>query len=308
VSANVPAWWPSLLEPPDQAEVSRMRGEGQMDKLHRHLGASALALTVLALAAVPLNAQEILMPAGPEKGVWVEMSHPSFEDAGPQVTTASSLWYLGARYAVTPRFRAIVDVPFSYAKFSDVPGTEGGSALGNPYLGAEFVAVPQLVFDLGARLPFHRHKEKADAACLVAMMSDPMRAEAFAEDWVPVSGGMSYAQTAPSGIGVRARAGATGLFYTGSETGVDPELWVDYGAFGTYPVSIARFGLGVSGRWFASEEEGDFAENSLHQLGLTADVAVAGVRPGVALRLPLDEDWRREYRMSLGLYLQVPLR
>jgi hypothetical protein len=61
------------------------------------------------------------------------------------------------------------------------------SAPGNPYLGAEFVAAPQLVFDLGARLPFHRD-DKADAACLVAMMSDPLRAEAFAEDWVPVAG------------------------------------------------------------------------------------------------------------------------
>jgi hypothetical protein len=74
------------------------------------------------------------------------------------------------------------------------------------------------------------------------------------------------------------------------------------------PVSIARFGVAVSGRWFASEEEGDFAENSLHQMGLTADLLVAGVRTGIALRVPLDEDWRKEYRMSFGLYLQVPLR
>jgi hypothetical protein len=72
-------------------------------------------------------------------------------------------------------------------------------------------AAPRLVFDLDARLPFHRNF-KADAACLVAMMSDPLGAEAVAEDWVPVSGGMSYMQTTPSGLGVwgvRGRPGSS---------------------------------------------------------------------------------------------------
>jgi hypothetical protein len=277
-----------------------------MKALYRRLGASVLALVLLALAAAgPLNAQDILMPEGPEKGVWIQMSHPEFTD-DLRVTATSSVWYLGARYAVTPWLRAVADVPFSYGKW-DETGAEQSSALGNPYLGAEFVALPQVMFDFGARVPIGR-SDKANCACMIAALNDPMRMEAFGEDWLPISGGVTFAQATPFGFNLRARAGVVGMFYSGSESDVDPEAMVDYGISGTYPVNIARFGFGFSGRWFASEAEGTFSENSLHQMGLTADVLVAGVRPGLALRIPLDRDWREDHRFSIGAYLQVPLR
>lgn len=66
--------------------------------------------------------------------------------------------------------------------------------------------------------------------------------------------------------------------------------------------------LGVAGRWAASVDEGSFSENSLHQLGLSADVLLKGVRPGISVRIPLDEEYRDLVKSSVGLYLQVSVR
>jgi hypothetical protein len=273
----------------------------------RRTGVALLAMVPLTLVtAGSLNAQHTLAPTGPATGVWLEMSHPSLKDQ-LKVTPTTSVWQLGGRLAFAPRFSGVVELPFSFAKFENVPGAEQSSAVGNPYLGAEFLATPQLKLDFGGRIPIDR-SEKTTCACAVAMIQDPMRVEAFSRDWLPISGGLTLQQATPFGLDLRARAGMTGMFYTGSQSGVDPEASVDYAVFGSYPVDIARFGLGFAGRWWVTEDEGNFSDNSMHQVGLTADVLFAGMRPGVTLRLPIDKDWRQDYRHSVGFYLQVPLR
>ena len=66
--------------------------------------------------------------------------------------------------------------------------------------------------------------------------------------------------------------------------------------------------LGLTGRWHATADGGSFVDNSMHRAGVSADVRVGGVRPGVSLRVPLDEDMRAVVNSTVGLYLQVPVR
>jgi hypothetical protein len=87
----------------------------------------------------------------------------------------------------------------------------------------------------------------------------------------------------------------------------DSEQTLDYGLSSTYATGPARFTLGVQGRWVASSDEGDFGDNSVHQLGAAADFLFRGVRPGVSLRIPL-EDSVESAGNSFGIFLQVPLR
>jgi hypothetical protein len=279
--------------------------------MHTTRFALALAASAAALSAAPAAAQSILLPSGPDKGVALEASYTDFKVF--DVSAPSSTWFLSGRLPVGPSFRVFGDLPFAYGSvtmdFEDVGGEAASASdavFGNPRLGAEYLVTPSLTVEGSFRLPLTSASETS-VADVVAFMADPQRGEAFARDVVPVAAALSYERALASGLGMRARAGGTTLFFTG-EDAPDNVSMLDYGLFGTYASGPARFGAGFSGRWDVSEEDGGFADNSLHWLGLTADATVRGVRPGISFRMPLDKDYREFVGPSVGLYLQVPLR
>jgi hypothetical protein len=266
--------------------------------------ASALAAASL-WTAQPAAAQNFLLPSTPEKGVWVEASHTSFKRF--EADLPSTVWYVSGRLPLTSSVRAVVDLPFSYARmdlFED--GVQTSSVFGNPYLGLEFAASRQMLLEVGTRVPLTT-ADPTTFADMVAFLADPQRPEAFLEDLVPLTVATTFRQNFGSGLGVRARGGVTGLIHTGEESR-DPDAALDYGVMGTYTAGIAQVGLGVTGRWYATSDEGGFAESSLHHAGLSADVRLGRVRPGISLRVPLDADHREVVKSTVGVYLQVPVR
>lgn len=276
-----------------------------MNQMNTHRAALAFAIAAAALsAASPAAAQGFLLPATPEKGVWVEAAYSDFDEL--DVSLLSTVWYVTGRLPVTQRVRALVDVPLSHAKL-DLFGTgeESSTVIGNPFLGVEFAASERLVLELGMRAPL----TTADAesfADMTAVISDPMRAEAFLEDVVPVSAAATFDHPLSPRFALRGRAGGTVFFVTEEES--EREASLDYGLLGTYTAGDSRLAFGFSGRWFATNDEGSFGENSLHRLALSGDVLARGVRPGITVRVPLDEEWRGVVNSTVGLYLQVPVR
>lgn len=270
--------------------------------------AAASAFAAAALSAGTASAQSILLPGTPEKGITFEAAHANFrEDAA---STASAVFFLSGRLPLGERLRLIADVPVAHGSFAGELGElfDGESTvLGNPKLGLELAALPSLVVEGSVRLPLGTASETS-VGDVIGILSDPQRAEAFAMDVVPATAAFTYQVPVAGALGLRARAGATHLFYTGDEADVENTTLLDYGLFGTYPAGPARLGLGVSGRYNASGDEGDFGDRSLHFAGATADFQVAGVRPGVSLQVPLDSEHREVVGPSFGLYLQVPLR
>jgi hypothetical protein len=274
-------------------------------RLIRSYCASVLAAAALS-AAEPAEAQSFLLPATPEKGVWIEAARADFK--GFEAAFPSTTWFISGRLPVTPRLSATVDVPFSYARL-DVAGadSETSSVFGNPYVGAEFAAVPdRLTLEAGLRLPLNTADSESFADVL-AVLADPQRMEAFMDNTVPVTVAASLEHAVSNVLSLRGRAGIMSAFYTGDDA-PDTDVAVDYGAVGTYTAGPARVALGFSGRWFTTADEGGFGENSLHHVGLGADVKVGRVRPGVSVRIPLDGDYRDVLGSSIGVYLQVPLR
>ena len=275
---------------------------------------STFAVALLAASTIGVQhaqAQSYLLPATPEKGMWLEASHPNIKSP-LEVTAPSSAWFLSGRHPVNHQWSAVAEIPFAYGKL-DVAGLsqgEGNTVLGNPYLGIEFSQWDRVALELGARIPITTADEDSFGD-VVGVLADPMRSEAFLEDIVPLSAAASFQETLPVGDGalVRARGGVTTMFYRGDDEDIDDTTtFLDYGVTGTYPIGIARLGAGVSGRWNVSESEGSFSDNSLHQLGLNADAMVRGfVRPGISLRVPLDEDYRELVGSTVGFYVQVAL-
>jgi hypothetical protein len=273
--------------------------------------ASALVLCGVSLAS-PLAGQGFLMPETPPKGIGLEVSHPSFKEF--DVTLPTSIWYASGQLPLMDRLRARVDIPLAFADFKgDDEGIGSSTVLGNPYVGLAFDPVPALTLELGTRLPLTTADEESFAD-VVAFLADVQRGEAFVEDFVPVMASAAYRLSPAPGWTVEGRGGVSSLFYTG-DFDEDNVTFVDYGVFGSYSMGLnsqvaqdMRFGAGILGRWDASEDDGSFSENSLHQAGFTVDLGMRRVRPGLSLRIPLDKDYRDVLKSSVGLYLQVPLR
>jgi hypothetical protein len=264
-----------------------------------------LALGIGALTSAPqLQAQSFLMPGTPSRGVWMEATHTSFKVLEADLPT--TVWYLAGRLPIGPRIGLVADLPFSHARVEILGASESSSVVGNPYLGVDFAASPRLELALGTRLPLTSADEESFAD-IFAVVADPERTEAFAEQMVPVIARATWRHHLSPAVGLRAHGGVTGFFPTADDAG-DADAAADYGLLASYETGPARFAAGVSGRWLATSDEGSFSDNSLHHAGISTDLAVGRVRPGLSLRVPLDSDYRRVVSSSVTLYVQVPLR
>lgn len=253
-----------------------------------------------------VEAQTYHLPASPEKGFTLEASHADLESVDQSLP--STLWFLSGRLPLGQGFSAVADVPFAYSRVRFPGGAkESNSVLGNPFVGAEY-AVQSWRFEAGLRLPLNTIDDESFADAL-GVLGDFQRGEAFMNDVVPVSGSVAYEYGLPRGATLRGRAGLVGLFSTADDSlAVDNEALLDYGVLGTYPLGRARLGLGFYGRWAATEDEGDFNDNSIHHLALSGDFGFRRVRPGISVRIPIDETYNDLLNSTIGFYVQLPLR
>lgn len=253
-----------------------------------------------------IQAQSYHLPAAPEKGFVLEASHANLESVDQSFP--STLWFLSGRLPVGQGFRIVADVPFAYSRVNFPGGAkESNSVLGNPLVGAEY-GVRGWRFETGIRLPLNTIDDESFADAM-GVLGDFQRGEAFMNDVVPVAGAVAYEYGLPRGATLQGRAGVVGLFDTSHDSlSVDNEALLDYGLLGTYPLGRARLGLGFYGRWAATEDTGDFNDNSIHHLALSGDFMFRRVRPGISVRIPVDETYNDLLNSTIGFYVQMSLR
>jgi hypothetical protein len=161
-----------------------------------------------------------------------------------------------------------------------------------------------VVVEAGMRVPVNTIDEDTFADVL-GVLGDFQRAEAFIDDVVPLPVAVTYEHGLARGASLRGRVGLVGIISTVG--GVPDDALVDYGMLGTHPIGSARLGLGLYGRWDASEDQGSFGQNSVHHLALSADLGVRRVRPGLAVRVPVDGFYNDVLKSTISAYLQIPL-
>ena len=259
-----------------------------------------LAFTLLLVPAAA--AGQSLVEAPPRSSLSLEMLHPSLDD-DDDVSFVSGAYFLGGRLELRPGLALVAELPFGYLRAdADITDAESSSTVGNPLIGIAFLR-GQSEFVIGGRVPLAADDEFAS---LYAMMADQYRLEAFLPDAASLQASARLRHMASDVVRLGFDIGSVLLIPTGDAEG-DAEVMLDYGGSAAYVAEVVRAGVGLNGRGMVTADGGDLGERTEHQATLFADFGSGRIRPGVSLRVPLDDDTRGELSMTLGFSLQYLL-
>jgi hypothetical protein len=249
----------------------------------RRLVRCAAALAALAAFAPAAQAQSAWLDRSVPKSVHLELAKPGFSGIDEGFLTFAG--FLTARLPLSDGLTFVGELPM--ATISSDDGDESSTAIGNPYVGIESRPAEQsgAWYEFGVRPPLASEDE---FAVFVGALADADRWEAFFPNVIYVRGAAHW-RTAPRDghVGVDVRVAPT--VWIPEEDG-DSELFATYGVQALLTSPTARGGAGVTGRWLVTGDEGSFGERSTHQLDVAFDFLRGNVRPGVTLRVPLDDD------------------
>ncbi len=262
---------------------------------------------VILFTLSPMEAQSIWQDYTSWEGITIEFLKPNYVE-DEDLSFLTSVTFLSGRFPISRSIVFSGELPFSYINWDIPQGPDLGAqkTFGNPYFGLEFhLRRAPLFFELGARAPLTAgiEDENGEATLTGAFTDFVDRAEAFATDAVPVSGFVNYILSTRTGFSLRLRGGPA--FWIASGDREESETFILYSAQIWYETGMVRFGGGFSGRYSASMEEGTFGERSMHQLTFGLDLILGMFRPGVYIRIPLDEEYKEMISSVFGISLGI---
>lgn len=269
---------------------------------------SLAAMSFATLVPASLSAQSIWLDRSADKTVGLEVLIPNFKDEDGVSGWAA---FLSLRAPLSNQLHFVGEMPFAHGSFeSRSIFIDSGSqnSIGNPYFGIEIGRQGSPVFgEIGARVPLA--SEDKFGATLVGLVTDFDRLEAFAPKMLPLTAMLNYHHKEASGFAIRLRGGPSFLINTDKDEFEDgSELFIGYSAQAGYESEQVSILGGVTGRANMTEENADFGERSVHQLGFNASVGLGNVRPGIHFRLPLDDDLKDSMDFVMGFNLGIQLK
>ncbi|MEO6462490.1 MAG: hypothetical protein ABIP29_05390 [Candidatus Eisenbacteria bacterium] len=265
-------------------------------------------------ALVLLVALGGLAPAACAQSIWLDRVSPRtihLEGAKPFLEGDrdgffTTTWFLSTRLPLGERLAFVGELPFATAKTAfDLPTfglfEASSSAIGNPYLGIETrpASGRGSRFELGVRLPAASDNEFATAT---GAATDVDRWEAFFPDIIVLRSTFHWRDDVVGKPGIDVRLGPA--LWLADGLGGNAEIFAHYGLQFLYHGTEARAGAGIGGRWLLTGG-GDLGASSVHQVEAAADFLPGRVRPGVTLRIPLEDNG---IDLALGLTLNVVLQ
>lgn len=258
-------------------------------------------IVLLVAAARPVAAQSLLLTQDDFNYVGFEILKPEFDgDSNTSFLTLAAFATL--RYKVQPNLAVVAEIP--YARYDPKQYGSSESTVGDLYLGLEERAARDgASFEFGVRIPMA--SEDKGAAETVGIFSDVNRWEAFLPKVFSVVIGANYRYLDADGLGVRLRLAPS--LDVPTEGGGDSEVYGLYTVQFIYLGPQAEVTVGLSGRVWITEGALDFGQRSVHQLDAAVSLAGQKVRPGLQLRVPVDEDFQDVVDAVVGLQVAVVL-
>lgn len=280
-----------------------------MQRTESYLAAAISAMSLATIVPASLPAQSIWLDRQHDKTIAVEVLIPNFSEEN--TTTSAWATFLSLRAPLSKNLNLVGELPIAHNSFEfrffGSRISESETAIGNPYLGLEIKGQDAPIFaEVGLRLPL---APEENVGVLGGLYSDVDRLEAFMPKMLPITAMLNFRQKTWGGMFLRLRGGASLLINTGAEENDfdDTETFIGYSAqlgYESEPVSVIG---GFTGRANLTQEDANYGERSVHQLGFAASFGLGNVRPGVHLRLPLDEDLKDTVDFVLGFHLGVRL-
>jgi hypothetical protein len=261
----------------------------------------------LMVVAAPAAAQDYWSNPGNNE-LSLELVRPMLPD--DELTTTSFALFAGGTINLTKTLAVAFDFPYARAAY-DIGEAETSSSIGNPYVGVEY-AMPALGLQLtgGARLPLAKLEIDNFLGQALGILSTIDRMEAFVPEAATLQASARLTRELTPNFFVSGRLGANMALYTDTEEGEDSsDLFTLYGAQGWYQTGALRVGGGLLGRLLLTgEEDSSFSDNSWHEAGLWLDYAVGPTRPGIFIRMPLDDEMSdiMDFTIGLGVSYKLP--
>jgi len=277
-----------------------------MNKSSLRNRASSVAAVTFVLLSGSGWAQSIWMGDSKEPSISLEVLKPNFKH-GDGISTTTSVLFLGIQAALNDKFVFHGELPLSHiAVDSSLEDEEFGRSsdrIGNPYVGIEIRDLAEgLSAEVGARAPLLSADSDEDIGAFAMGVSTELvdRIEAFLPDTVPVSAALDYRKEVASGFSVRLRGGPSAWIPT---KGGDSELFALYSAQGWFTAGNLELGGGLSGRQHLTGNSDE--DSNVNQVGLGASYGFGRFRPGVEVRVPLDQSLRDLAGSVIGLNMKV---
>jgi hypothetical protein len=264
---------------------------------------SLFLLAQIALLANSASSQRVWLPAVATRNISIDVVK-GFYKSNPysSIDFASFTVDLQARFPLNDKVALTTAIPFSRVSetttFGSTSESTSESAFGNPWLGIETVAGPDVVIEFGVRAGI-ASDEKPVAASL-GILNDFDRFEA----WLPktTSGRMiaHIGRIPDQGPFVTGLLGATYAVPGGSDGG-DNTLYGSYGVRAGFMGSALLGSVTITGRANISEGDMSFSERTMHQLGFNLEGTRGKFRPSGSIRTYLDKAPRESLKAILTL-------
>lgn len=240
--------------------------------------------------------QSLWLTRSQRSTVALEILKPSYA-SNVETTFFTATWFISGRVFVSETIALTGELPINHIGISEIDESE--TDLGNVYLGVEIHnQSATVVTEIGMRLP-----SADDTAFLGAFTDFVDRADAFATDVFPFIWAVTVQKKGNTGALVRFRPGLTTWIAKGDRE--DAEIFVTYSLQGGYEAEEFGILAGIGGRWLTTSDNATFGESSYHQLGVAIDFGAGRARPGLTVRVPLDEDLRDVLDIAYGLTVSI---
>ncbi len=265
---------------------------------------AAAFLGPLALWPVTAEAQSMWIDSPGPSSVQLEVIRPVLDEQS--VDLGGFAFYLSGRWSVGEAAAIVTEVPFAHGNTDTPIRSESDNTVGNPYLGLELSRRGSpLTGALGVRVPLAADRNLGSALGFAADAVD--REEAFLPDVLSLHGAVRYEYRAPTGLTLTGLLAPIVWVDVGDALADNSELFLGYAAKIGYVGEAFAVSGGFSGRGLVTES-GNLADRTIHQAVLSASLALDRYRPGVQIRLPIDEDMRNllDWVISFSFGVRVP--
>jgi len=216
----------------------------------------------------------------------------------------STAIFLSGRHRIKSNITINWELPLANAKIDEPFFEESEFILGNIFVGFA-IDIPNKPSWLELGLHFPTSPNDKPLAFSVGLFSDFHRLESFLTDYLILPIIFNTYKRNETNFFYRFRVGADIWINTGDND--ESELLFDYGGQIGFETTKYNVKLGITGLAILTESDLDFSERTTHLLGLSANINLGKVIPGISLKVPIDDDLNDVIDATIGLGMAIKL-